>query len=48
VADLAVTFDPFDVLAQVQALVAEQRTVPAPSGATIAPALRAGGGLRAG
>jgi PmbA protein len=45
VADLDVEFDPFAVLAQVQALTGRQRTVPAGAGATIAPALRAGGGL---
>jgi predicted Zn-dependent protease len=48
VADLDVTFDPFELLAQVQALAAGQRTIPQNGGATIAPSLRAGGGLRAG
>jgi PmbA protein len=46
VADLDVAVDPFAVLAQVQALTARQRVVPAGDGATIAPALRAGGGVR--
>jgi hypothetical protein len=43
----AVGIDPLALLAQVQALSASQRTVPAPGGgATVAPAVRAGGGLR--
>jgi predicted Zn-dependent protease len=46
-----VRVDPFAVLAQVQALTASQRTVPVPgrpawaAAATVAPALRAGGGV---
>jgi hypothetical protein len=45
VADLEVSLDPFALLAHVQALTGRQRAVPAGGGATIAPALRAGGGL---
>jgi predicted Zn-dependent protease len=53
VANLTVAFDPLELLANVQALTGRQRTVPNRGsrwspGATIAPALRAGGGLRAG
>jgi len=53
--NLPVAFEPLELLAQVQALTARQRTIPAPHrvpgwsmGATVAPALRAGGGLFAG
>jgi PmbA protein len=51
--NLMVEIDPLELLAQVQALTARQRTVPpaqrAPAwsiGATVAPGLRAGGGIR--
>jgi predicted Zn-dependent protease len=43
----AVGIDPLALLAHVQALTGSQRTVPAPGGgATVAPGLRAGAGLR--
>ena len=51
-ANLTVLFEPFELLSQVQALSARQRTVPSPlqrsartASATVAPAARAGGGL---
>jgi predicted Zn-dependent protease len=54
VGNLAVAFEPLDLLARVQALTAHQRTVPPPHrvpgwslGATVAPGLRAGGGVYA-
>jgi predicted Zn-dependent protease len=52
VANLTVLFEPFELLAQIQALSARQRTIPSPlqrsartASATVAPAGRAGGGL---
>jgi predicted Zn-dependent protease len=52
VANLTVLFEPFELLARIQALAARQRTVPSPlqrsartASATVAPAARAGGGL---
>ena len=52
---LVVRFEPLDLLSRVQALAARQRTIPAPDGgpgwslgATVAPALRAAGGMNVG
>jgi predicted Zn-dependent protease len=50
--NLTVLFEPFELLAQAQALTARQRTIPPPlqrsartAAATVCPALRAGGGV---
>jgi predicted Zn-dependent protease len=50
--NLTVLFEPFELLARVEALTARQRTIPLPiqrsartAGATVCPALRAAGGL---
>ncbi len=52
VANLTVVFEPLELLAGVQALIARQRTIPSPlqrsartASATVAPAARSGGGL---